>query len=411
MIVGLRTDGQGAAVAALRAPGPKQRPAWIARAQQALSIRMSPYNVSSVRPFKFMPYVAMEADEAALEALATDPGVITIEEEVTVKASLEKSTALIGAPLAWEQGYAGSGQAIAVIDTGVDGDHPFLAGKVVAEACYSGGSGTSFCPEGAKESILPGSGRPCPPNLGDCFHGTAVAGVAAGYGTEFSGVARNARIIAIQVFSQCGADCTTSTTSDWLAGIERVLELTAGFEIAAVNMSFGSAVGEPESCDARFPAVKAAMDNLRQTGIAPIAASGNDRSETRINFPGCISGVISVGSVDGSATPEQVSDFSNSSSQLDLLAPGRGIHTSVPGDGFNSFKGTSLAAPMSQGPGPCSSPRHRPRRWKSCCRPSPRPASPSPTPETASSGHASRSMPPSTPSCRRCLTPPAPFWR
>ena len=352
VIVGLRTGGQGAAVAALRAPGPKQRPASFAQAQQALSVRMSPYNVSSVRPFKFMPYVAMEVGEAALEALAADPGVVTVEEEVNVKTSLEKSTALIGAPLAWEQGYTGSGQAIAFLDTGVDGDHPFLAGKVVAEACFSGGSGTSFCPGGAKESILPGSGSPCPPNLGDCFHGTAVAGAAAGYGTEFSGVARNARIIAIQVFSQCGADCTTSTTSDWLAGIERVLELTAGFEIAAVNMSFGSVVGDPESCDARFPAVKAAMDNLRQAGIAPVGTSGNGGSSEAIDFPGCISGVISVGSVDGigsGTTPEAVSGFSNSSSQLDLLAPGRGIHTSVPGDGFDSFNGTSLAAPHVSG--------------------------------------------------------------
>ena len=349
VIVGLRTEGGSAATAAISPGGPRQRPAPIARAQQALSIRMTPHPVSSVRPFKFMPYVAMEVDRAALEALAADPEVVSIEQEIPVKPSLAGSTALVGAPEAWSLGYGGAGQAIAVIDTGVDGSHPFLAGKVISEACYSGGGdGSSFCPGGVSESILPGSGAPCPPNFGECFHGTAVAGIAAGRGREFSGVARDARIIAIKVFSQCGEDCIDSTTSDWLAGIERVLELGSSFEVAAVNMSFGGFVGEPENCDSRFPAVKAAMDNLRAAGIAPVGTSGNGGADTRIDFPGCISGVISVGSVDGigsGTTPEQVSRFSNSSPQLDLLAPGRGILTSVPGEGFDSFQGTSIAAP------------------------------------------------------------------
>jgi len=349
VIVGLRTEGGQSAVAAFRAGGPRQRPPAIARAQQALSSRMRGQAIDAIRNFKFMPYVAMEVDRAALEALAADPEVTSIEQELAVKPWLADSTALIGAPEAWSQGYGGSGQAIAVIDTGVDATHPFLAGKVVSEACYSGGGdGTSFCPGGATESILPGSGAPCPPEFSDCFHGTAVAGAAAGRGREFSGVARDARIIAIQAFSQCGEDCIESFDSDWLAGVERALELTSSFEVAAVNMSFGALVAEPEDCDTHFPAVKAAMDNLRAAGIAPISTSGNDGSHTRINYPGCFSGVITVGSVDGigtGATPEAVSRFSNSSPQLDLLAPGRGIRTSVPGEGFDSFNGTSLAAP------------------------------------------------------------------
>ena len=353
VIVGLRTEGGPAAGAALRARGPKQRPAPIARAQQSLLVRMSGHRFSLIRRFKFMPHLALEVDQGALEALATDPEVISIEQEVTVKPMLADSTALIGAPYAWSQGYTGSGQAIAVIDTGVDANHPFLAGKVVSEACYSGsGDGTSLCPEGAEESILPGAGMPCPASLSDCFHGTTVAGIAAGYGEDFSGVAPDASIIAIQVFSQCGEDCIESTDSDWLAGLERVVELSASFHIAAVNMSFGGPVNDPEICDADFPAVKAAMDNLRQIGIAPVAASGNGGSSATIDFPSCISGVISVGSAElagDGTTREQVSSFSNSSPLLDLLAPGRGIQTAVPGDGFAYFNGTSLATPHVSG--------------------------------------------------------------
>ena len=189
--------------------------------------------------------------------------------------------------------------------------------------------------------------------LGSCFHGTAVAGVASGGGTTFSGVAPESGIIAIQVFSQCSGpvNCLTSSTSDWVAGLERVLELSGGFDIAAVNMSFGGALFS-EDCDADFPAVKAAMDNLRAFGIAPIAASGNKGSSTGIDFPSCISSAISVGSTDTGAdetTADEVSVFSNSSPLLDLLAPGGRINTSVPGEGFGRYSGTSFSAPHVSG--------------------------------------------------------------
>ena len=348
VIVGLRTEGRSAVSAAGSLREAQSRSPLIARAQQALLNRMSNADVSSIRQFKFIPYMAIEVDEGALESLAADPEVVSVEEDLVVKPLLAQSTPLIGAPDAWSQGYAGSGQTIAILDTGVDRDHPFLRDKVVSEACYSGSRGrTSLCPEGVVESILSGSGAPCPPSLSDCYHGTAMAGVAAGRGRDFSGVARDARIIAIQVFSQCGDDCIDSSNSDWIAGLERVLELSADFNVAAVNMSFGGGLFSKD-CDSDFPAVKASMDNLRAAGIAPVAASGNEHSDSDINLPACISSVVSVGSTDGIAAGtirEAVSDFSNSSPSLDLLAPGRQINTSIPADGFGRFNGTSLATP------------------------------------------------------------------
>ena len=346
VIVGLKSEVRSAplgslAVARARAPE-------IATAQRSLSIRMSGHNVSSLRRFKFIPFVAMEVDGAALEALASDPEVVSIEEDGVVKPVLAESTARIGAPHAWSQGYAGSGQTIAIIDTGVDGNHPFLAGKVVSEACYS----ESFCPGGVMESVGPGSGMSCPSSLSDCFHGTAMAGIAAGRGTDSSGVARDARIIAIQVFSQCGDDCIGSRDSAWIQGLERVLDLSAGFDIAAVNLSFGRAVADPKNCDSESPAVKQAMDNLRAAGIAPIAAAGNEGAATSINFPACISSAVSMGSTgDGSdaVAEEAVSEFSNSAPPLDLLAPGSSITTSIPGGEFATYNGTSLAVPHAAG--------------------------------------------------------------
>ena len=132
-----------------------------------------------------------------------------------------------------------------------------------------------------------------------------------------------------------------------------MLELSDSFDIAAANLSLGS--GEfPGECDSSYPSLKSIADRLRAVGIATIAASGNEESSTGIGSPACISSIVSVGSTDdGSAssdgssetTTDEVSDFSNSSPELDLLAPGRWITSAVPGYGFGRAGGTSGAAP------------------------------------------------------------------
>ena len=104
------------------------------------------------------------------------------------KPVLLDSVPLIGADQAWEDGYDGTGRTVAVIDSGVDSTHPFLAGRVVEEACYSTTSGvqsTTLCPNGADEQIGPGAGKHCSLDLEGCWHGTHVAGIVAGDGVLF----------------------------------------------------------------------------------------------------------------------------------------------------------------------------------------------------------------------------------
>jgi len=329
----------------------------IAQAQNRLLSRMPRVKRESLKLFRTIPFLAMEVDAVGLRYLQSSTEVSSVEEDMLFPPLLAESVALIGGPAAWAMGYSGAGQAIAIIDTGVDKNHTFFGGRVVSEACFSTtspGATTSVCPAGASQSTAPGSGLHC--IAGGCEHGTHVAGIAAGKGATFSGVAPDANIIAIQVFSRsdlaavCGSEptpCVRSFQSDVVRGLEQVLQLASTFNIAAVNMSLGG--GKFTSiCDAQQASTKAVIDNLRSLGIATVIASGNNGFSDSLSAPACISSAISVGSTadgSGGSVQDAVSGFSNSAGFLNLLAPGQFINSSLPLNHFDIFQGTSMAAP------------------------------------------------------------------
>jgi titin len=82
---------------------------------------------------------------------------------------------------------------------------------------------------------------------------------------------------------------------------------------------------------------------LRSVNIATVVASGNESTKDAISSPGCISTAISVGATFD--TSDTVAGYSNSSSILNLLAPGSGITSAVPGGGYGTWSGTSMATP------------------------------------------------------------------
>jgi hypothetical protein len=304
-----------------------------------------------------IPFLALEVDAATLDRLAALPEVAGIAEDVFEKASLVSSNAVIGSGVAWSMGLTGAGQTIAILDTGVDKTHPYFASgpqnKVVSEACYSSNTSlsgyyptTTVCPGGVTESTAPGSGVNCSLSTSvSCEHGTHVAGIAAGndgVGPAF-GVARDANVIAIQVFSSsCFGTCIGSWISDQIKGLERVYELADQYHIAAVNMSLG---GNPydsrATCDANNLATKAAVDNLRSLDIPTVAAAGNDYSYG-IDAPACISSAIAVSATDDA---DIVPYFANIHPDMDLMAPGVAVDSSIPGGGTASLSGTSMSAP------------------------------------------------------------------
>ena len=329
----------------------------ITRVRDAVLANLNGYDPGTVRSMDFLPYLSVSVNAAGLESLRASSEVIDIQEDRIYRHALAQSVPFIGGAAAWASGYTGSGQAVAILDTGVEKTHPMLAGKVVSEACYSSNvsnSSTSVCPGGASSSTATDSGLPCPT---DCQHGTHVAGIAAGKngtsgGSTFSGVAKDASIIAIQVFSQfnndsdCGgagsAPCVAAYTSDIIGGLQRVYSLRNTYSIASANLSLGGG-SYTSNCDSADAATKAVIDLLRGANIATVIASGNEATKNALSSPGCISTAISVGAtLDTSNT---VANYSNSASFLNLLAPGSGITSSVPGGSYATWNGTSMATP------------------------------------------------------------------
>ena len=298
------------------------------------------------RLFRHIPFLSLEVSHSELKDLDTFALVLSVYEDYKFHPTLDISIPLIAADVTQSSGWGGQGQVIAILDTGVEKTHDFLQAKVIEEACFSINGN---CPNSSSLQIGSGSGIPCNYS-GSCDHGTHVAGIAAGKGTLFNGVAPEASLIAIQVFSletgdACGdvSSCALAYTSDIISGMEHVISLSTNHNISAINLSLGGGKFTSQAlCDSDNTPLKTAVDNLRSAGIATIVASGNDGFSNALSSPGCISSAISVGAVDNS---DNIASFSNSADFLSLLAPGVSINSSITNNNFGNKSGTSMATP------------------------------------------------------------------
>jgi len=327
----------------------------IAGAQDRLARRLwnRGHSMPGWHAFRTVPAIVMEVDPSSLASLAIDPEVEGVEEDRLAKPDLATSVPLVGAPTAWSMGYTGAGVGIAILDTGVEASHPFFGGRVVHEACFSSNvptqGATSLCPNGEPTQTGAGAGAACS-GMGGCGHGTHVAGIAAGYqSSSMAGVARDAQIVAIQVFSRfsgsvCGSgQCVLSYTSDQIRALDYVRSIRATYNIASVNMSLGGGVHATQSsCDLANQSTKAAIDALRAAGTVTVIASGNDGYVNAMSEPACISSAVSVGNTtdnDNIFIPSNIASF------LTMMAPGTGIRSSIPGGLYGNLTGTSMSTP------------------------------------------------------------------
>ncbi|WP_448317102.1 S8 family serine peptidase [Streptomyces sp. CO7] len=313
-----------------------------------------------VRELDRLPVVTMRVNAADLADLAAQPGVASVTEDRPEAPTLAQSVPLVGGDKTRAAALTGAGSVVAVLDTGVATHHPFLAGRIAGEACFSvtdpDYEALSLCPDGSDEQQGTGSADaesgPCA-HL-DCSHGTHVAGIAAGNGKNVAGappagVAPRADVLALQVFSEIGSEdfcgegaapCVLSFPSAQLAALEDVLaKRQSGMPVIAANMSLGS--GQyTAACDSDLR--KPAIDALLAAGVATVVSAGNSAYASAVSAPACISSAIAVGST---TKQDDLSYFSNRGPQVDLFAPGSDITSSVPGNGWGTMSGTSMAAP------------------------------------------------------------------
>ena len=317
--------------------------------------------------FETLPYVGVTVDRAQTVRLLERSEVAGIflnarerkaQSVQTLSSGVERALAASSVPSidvaeAWARGFEGKDVTVAVIDGGFRTSHPMLAGKTVAEACFSAHdpatSTFTQCPSGQTPEIAAGAASKCPAGSTRCDHGTHVASVAVGNdGTNF-GVARAAKLLPIDVFSEvrakadCDPDpspCELTDSLSVLKALDHVNQVAAQFNVVAVNLSLGGNSFEG-NCDT--DPRREVIEMLRAKGIAVAVASGNEGQTGKINTPACINAAVAVGATnDGTG----VASFTNLSSAVDLMAPGVSI-TAASGqnNGLATFSGTSTAAP------------------------------------------------------------------
>ncbi|RIW28554.1 peptidase S8 [Bacillus salacetis] len=255
--------------------------------------------------------------EAAAKALSKNPNVEYAEPNYTFSATWTPNDTYYQGyqygpqntytNLAWDYTRGSSGQEIAILDSGVDYNHPDLDGKTIR--------GYDFVDNDYYPMDLNG-------------HGTHVAGTAAAEtnnGTGIAGMAPNTRILAVRVLDANG--------SGSLADIADGIRYAADQGAEVINLSLG--------CDCSTTTLKNAVDYAWNKGSVVVAAAGNDGVSTTFE-PASYANVIAVGAVDSN---DRRASFSNYGSWVDVTAPGVDIAATVPNNGYAYMSGTSMASP------------------------------------------------------------------
>jgi subtilisin family serine protease len=271
------------------------------------------------------------ADDEAAGSL--DAGVATILLDGKVAATLDESVPMIGVPEAWGAGYTGAGVRVAVLDSGLDVEHPDVGDAVTAAADFSSSD------HGIADLL---------------GHGTHVSSIALGRGTassgRYTGVAPDAELLVGKVLNDSGFG-----RDSWaIAGMEWAVDQDA----AVVNLSLGSC-----ATDGSDPMADAVNTLTEQSGTLFVVAAGNhpsncDSSPETVASPASADRAIAVGSVNKQG---ELSEFSNIGPRLgdgavkpELTAPGESIVAAradgtfddvAVGDHYARLSGTSMAAP------------------------------------------------------------------
>lgn len=268
-------------------------------------------------------------DRSTLVQVLNDPNVKAVYPNRTSYAVTAQSYELIGQKAAASNGFKGDGTTVAVLDTGANYRHGDFGG-CSAPSTPSSCRITHSVEIASNDYALDSSNG----------HGSNVAGIV-------SQVAPNTKIAALDVFTGDSA-----YDSDIISGLNWVINNAKTLNIKAVNLSLGSSTKYSSTCT--NSSLTNSFNNLRNVGVIPVVASGNNGFSNGISYPACTVGAVSVGAVydsniggvrystcsDSSTFADKVTCFSNSASILTVLAPGSNMNA-----GGSTQSGTSQATP------------------------------------------------------------------
>ncbi|CAG9620627.1 S8 family peptidase [Sutcliffiella rhizosphaerae] len=263
--------------------------------------------------FKHMNVLHITIPEVAAAALEKNPLVQFVEENIEMQATAQTipyGIPHVKADVAHSQNVTGSGVKVAVLDTGIDASHEDL----------NVAGGASFV-SAEPDALTDGNG-----------HGTHVAGTVAALNNTVGvlGVAYDVELYAVKVLDSSGGGT--------LAGIAQGIEWAIDNNMDVINMSLGGSIGSTT--------LRRASDNAYNSGIVVVAAAGNSGSGlgllNTIGYPARYDSVIAVGAVDSN---NNRASFSSVGNQLEVMAPGVAINSTLPGNQYGEFNGTSMASP------------------------------------------------------------------
>ncbi len=273
-----------------------------------------------VREFAFDALTVTVAAQA-VPGLRNRPDVRYVELNGTMEAfaqTLPWGVDRVDADLVHDDGETGEGADIAIIDTGIDDDHPDLRANV--------GEGKAFVDCRGSNCNYPWSD--------DNDHGTHCAGIAdaANNAEGVVGVSTEATLHAVKVLDSNGS----GSFSDVAAGIEWVAD--KGYDVG--SLSLGASSGSQT--------VKDACQYAYDKGVLLVAAAGNDGPcSDCVGYPAAYSTVVAVSST---GSDDSLSSFSSTGPEVELAAPGSDVYSTVIG-GYDTFSGTSMACPHVSGAG------------------------------------------------------------
>jgi subtilisin family serine protease len=240
----------------------------------------------------------------------------------------------VGAPEAWNAGYSGKGVTVAVVDTGVDLDHPDLVQSLYVNPGEIAGNGRDDDGNGYVDDVR-GYDFVDRDNVADDLngHGTHVAGtIAAGRNSIGStGVAPDAKIIPIRVLDRNGSGSDSMVAT----GIRYAAQLGADI----INLSLGGSYSRT---------IESAIDFAQSLGSLIVIASGNESAATPsypARFSATDNAVISVGAVNSSNARASFSNRVGTSGAVQVDAPGVSIYSTYLNGGYATLSGTSMATP------------------------------------------------------------------